>query len=93
MLIVSYDFEENRPRAKFSKFLKKFGGKMQYSVFEIKNSPRILKNILSEVELKYKKQFTGSDSIVIIPLCETCEKKMVRYGYAENEEKDVVVFD
>lgn len=93
MLIVSYDFEENRPRAKFSKFLKKFGGKMQYSVFEIKNSPRILKNILSEVELKYKKQFTGSDSIVIIPLCEACEKKMVRYGYAENEEKDVVVFD
>ncbi len=92
MLVVSYDFEESGPRTKFSKFLKKFGRKMQYSVFEIKNSQRVLKNILSEVELKYKKQFTGSDSIVIIPICEACEKKMVRYGYAKNEEEDVIVF-
>jgi CRISPR-associated protein Cas2 len=92
MLIISYDFEENRPRAKFAKFIKKFGRKMQYSVFEVKNSPRVLKNILSEIELKYKKQFSGSDSIVIVPLCEACEKKMVRYGYAANEERDVIIF-
>ena len=62
---ISYDFEDNRKRARFAKFLKKFGRKIQYSVYEIKNSPRVLQNILSEIELKYKKDFSGSDSILI----------------------------
>lgn len=92
MLIVSYDFTENRPRTKFSKFLSKFGRKLQYSVYEIRNSSRILRNILDEVELRYKKQFKDSDSIVVMPLCETCKKKVVRYGYSENDEKEVVIF-
>lgn len=92
MLIVSYDFKRNNPRARFSKFLKKFGRKLQYSVYEIRHSPRVLQNILSEVELKYKKQFCNADSIIIMPLCEACKKKVVRYGYAVNEEKDVVIF-
>jgi len=93
MLLVSYDFENNRVRAKFSKFLKKFGRKIQYSVYEIRNSDRILQNILSEVELGYKKSFRNTDSIIIAPLCESCRKKVVRYGYAKNDEKEVVVFE
>jgi len=91
MLIVSYDFENNSSRSRFSKFLKKFGGKIQYSVYEIKNSQRILQNILDEVELNYKKDFTGADNILIFSLCEACKKKIVRYGYAKNEEKEVIV--
>lgn len=93
MLIVSYDFTDNRIRTRFSKFLKKFGRKIQYSVYEIKNSPRILRNILDEVELRYKKQFKGSDSILIFQICEGCKKKIIRYGYAKNEEKEIVYFE
>ncbi|MBI5401556.1 CRISPR-associated endonuclease Cas2 [Candidatus Wolfebacteria bacterium] len=93
MLFISYDFERNNPRAKFSKFLKKFGRKIQYSVYEIRHSQRVLQNILSEVELKYKKQFRNADSIVIVPICEACQKKIVRYGFAANEEKDVIIFE
>ncbi|PIU14811.1 CRISPR-associated endonuclease Cas2 [bacterium (Candidatus Gribaldobacteria) CG08_land_8_20_14_0_20_39_15] len=92
MLIVSYDFTDNHIRSRFSKFLKKFGGKIQYSVYEIKNSQRILQNILDEVELNYKKDFTGADSILIFSLCEACKKKIVRYGYAKNEESEVIIF-
>lgn len=92
MLVVSYDFENNKPRARFSKFLKKFGRKLQYSVYEIRHSPRVLQNILSEVELKYKEEFKNTDSIIIMPLCEGCKKKVARYGYAKNDEKDVVIF-
>ena len=66
---------------------------MQYSVYEIRNSPRVLQNIKIEIELKYKKSFTGADSIVIFQICEGDKKKVVRYGYAENEEKEVVVFE
>jgi len=92
MLVISYDFENNKPRTRFSRFLKKFGRKLQYSVYEIRHSARVLQNILSEVELKYKKEFRNADSILIMPLCEACQKKIVRYGYAKNDEKDVVVF-
>lgn len=90
MIIVSYDFEENRPRARFSKFLEKYGHRIQYSVFEIRDSKRVLQNILTEVELKYKKEFTGADSIVIFQICEGCKKKVKRYGYARHEESDLI---
>ncbi|MFH1188268.1 MAG: CRISPR-associated endonuclease Cas2 [bacterium] len=93
MLIVAYDFVSNKTRAQFSRFLKKFGRKIQYSIFEIENSPRILQNILDEVEYKYKKRFEDSDSILIFSVCEGCQKKIARYGYAKNEEKEVVVFE
>jgi len=92
MFIICYDFKNDKSRAKFSKFLKKFGRKIQYSVYEIKNSQRILKNILNEIELKYKKCFSGGDSILIFQICESCKKKIIRYGYAANEEKEIVFF-
>jgi CRISPR-associated protein Cas2 len=93
MFIVSYDFESNRRRTKFSKFLKKFGRRIQYSIFEIKNSARVLRNISTEVEKIYEPHFTNADSILIMHLCETCKGKVKRYGYAANEEEEVVVFE
>lgn len=90
MLIVSYDFESDKTRAKFARFLEKHGHRLQYSVFEIKDSQRVLQNILTEVELKYKKFFTGADSIVIFQICEGCRKKIHRYGYAKHEESDLI---
>lgn len=92
MLLISYDFTENKVRAKFAKFLKKYGRKLQYSVYEIKNSPRILNIILNEIELKYKKLFTTADSILIFPISEADETKTIRYGYAAQEEQKVVMF-
>ncbi|MFH1255474.1 MAG: CRISPR-associated endonuclease Cas2 [bacterium] len=92
MIIVCYDFSNDKIRNKFSKFLKKFGRKIQYSIFEIRNSQRILQNILDEVELKYKKYFRNSDSVLIFRICEGCKKKIVRYGYAANEEEEILFF-
>lgn len=92
MIFVSYDFEGNKIRARFSRFLKKFGRKVQYSVYEIRNSQRVLQNILDEIELKYRNQFKNADSIIIIHPCEACKKKIIRYGYAKNEESDVIIF-
>jgi len=93
MFLISYDFTDDKKRTKFSKFLKKFGRKIQYSVYEIRNSPRVLQNILIEIELKYRKHFCKTDSIIILWLCESCIKKVKRYGYAENEEKEIVIFE
>ena len=66
MIIVCYDFHSDRKRTRFSKFLKQFGNRIQYSVYSIKNSRRIINNIISEVEYKYKKQFNNTDHILIL---------------------------
>jgi len=90
MLIITYDISDDKVRAKFSKFLKKFGRKIQYSVYEIDNSPRVLNNIKTEINLRYEKLFEGSDSVLIFSVCEGCEKKIMRFGYAKNEESGII---
>lgn len=89
MLLISYDISNDKVRTKFSKFLSKFGFRLQYSVFEIKNSENILKNIENEIKNVYMKSFTEEDSVIIFSLSATCKKTC--YGYAKNEEKDVFV--
>lgn len=89
MLIVSYDISDNKTRGKFSKFLKQFGRRIQFSVYELEHSERFLKIILLEIEQKFMKRFTNSDSVLIIDLN---SKKIHRYGYAFNEEQDILYF-
>ncbi len=86
MLLVSYDISNDKIRTRFSKFLSKFGFRLQYSVFEISNSETVLKNIITEIENSYVKYFTEDDSIIIFDLSATCKKTC--YGYAKNEEKE-----
>lgn len=90
MLYVSYDFGDEKRRGKFRKFLKKLGRRMQFSVYELKNSKRILRNVMTEVEMKYEPSFTKEDTVIIIETCEACTKKIRRYGYAANEECEVL---
>lgn len=90
MLICAYDFASDKKRAKFAKFLRKYGYRIQYSIFLLDNSKRVLQNVINEINLKYKKDFTGLDSILIFSTCEACDKKILRYGYAKNEDIDVL---
>lgn len=88
-MIVSYDIADDKTRTRFSKFLQKFGFRLQYSVFEIHNSERVLKNIQNEIKNVYEKTFTEEDSIVIFKLSQTCEK--ISYGYAKNNSEDFIL--
>jgi len=90
MLICAYDFANDKKRAKFAKFLSKYGYRIQYSIFKLNNSKRVLQNVVQHIESKYKKDFKGIDSVVIFTICEACEKKILRYGYAKNEDIDVL---
>ena len=92
MLIVSYDFANDKTRSKFSKFLEQYGWRMQYSVFVVRNSPRVLRNIVAEIDKRYKKLFKENDSIVIFPVCASCKGKVITYGNARHELEDVVYF-
>lgn len=89
MLLVSYDISNDKVRTRFSKFLAKFGFRLQYSVFEINNSDTVLKNIQTEIENTYVKHFTEEDSIIIFNLSKTCKKTC--YGYAKNEDKEFFI--
>lgn len=89
MLIVSYDISDDKLRTKFSKFLSKFGGRLQYSVFEIRNSDRILENITTQIKYDFEKKFSQNDSIMIFNLSKNCE--ITQYGYAKNNEKDLII--
>lgn len=90
MLIVSYDISDTKVRTRFSKFLKKYGRRLQYSVYEIKNSNRILKNVVAEIEKNFEKEFTKADSVFIFNIK---NKEILRFGYAKNEEEDLLIFE
>lgn len=91
MIMICYDFSNDKVRAKFAKFLNQYGRKVQYSVYEIRNSKRILENILEEIEYKFKKNFTSSDSVLIFQICEADKKKIIRYGFPSLEEKELIM--
>lgn len=91
MIIISYDISDNKKRARFSKYIQKFGHRLQYSVYEINNSERILNNIISDLNNKYIKQFDQYDSVYIFQLSSTC--KITKYGYARNEDNDLIIVE
>lgn len=89
MIVVSYDISDDKLRTKFSKYLSKFGHRLQYSVFEIDNSKRIVDNIVTDIKNRFEKCFTQQDSAIIFKLSSSCE--VLRFGYAKNDEKDFFI--
>ena len=89
MIIISYDISNDKLRTKFAKYLSRFGHRLQYSVFEIDNSEKILNNIMADISNTYEKRFSQEDSVIIFILSKTC--KAVKYGYAKNEDADVIM--
>lgn len=89
MLVISYDIADDKLRTKFSKFLCKFGGRIQYSVFEIRNSERALDNIMTHITANFEKKFSQCDSVIIFNLSKQC--KITKYGYAKNDNSDLLI--
>ena len=89
MIVVSYDISDDKLRTKFSKYLSKFGHRLQYSVFEIDNSKRIVDNIVTDIKNRFEKCFTQQESVIIFELSSSCE--VLRFGYAKNDEKDFFI--
>lgn len=91
MLIVSYDISNNKLRTKFSNYLSKFGHRLQFSVFQLKNSKRILQNIIAEINGNFSKRFKDVDSVIIFKMSQNCEK--YSFGYAKNDDEELIVID
>lgn len=89
MLLVSYDISDNKVRTRFAKFLSRFGHRLQYSVFEIDNSDRFIDVISAEIENRFNKYFTEADSVIVFKMTNSCE--IIRYGYAKNDEEEMII--
>lgn len=89
MILISYDIQNDKLRTRFSKYIKKFGFRAQYSVYEIKNSKRILANIMADITNKYEKLFCETDSVIIIETNENC--KITKWGYTKNDNNDIIL--
>lgn len=90
MLVVSYDIKNDKLRTKFSKMLTKNGAiRLQYSVYEINNTNRVMNNLMVIIESEYASLFDGGDSVIIFDVSEV---KLKKYGNAIHRDKDVLYF-
>lgn len=89
MIIISYDITNNKKRTQFNKYIRKFGHMLQYSVYEIENSERILNNIVADLNNKWLKKFDQTDSVYIFQMSSSC--KIQKYGYARNEDSELLI--
>ena len=91
MIIVSYDISNDKKRRHFQKFIEKFGHRIQYSVYEIENSDRILNNVVAQITNKFEKQFDESDSVFIFVLSTSC--KTLKFGFPRHEDKALLIVE
>ena len=90
MLVVSYDIKDDKLRTKFSKMLTKNGAvRLQYSVYEINNTERVMNNLMVIIENEYVPKFDGGDSVIIFDVSAV---KLKKYGNAIHRDKDIVYF-
>jgi CRISPR-associated protein Cas2 len=86
MILISYDIARTKLRTKFAKYIKKFGYRLQFSVYEITHSAAMLDKIKVEIDNNFMKLFGESDSVIIIETSATC--KINRYGNVKHDEAD-----
>lgn len=88
MIIISYDIKNNKLRSRFAKMLEANGAvRLQYSVFEARNSKRILDNLRLSIQQEYGPIFCMDDSVVIFH-CD--EEKTEKYGNAIHRDSDIL---
>ncbi len=87
MIIISYDIANDKMRAQFSKMLTKHGAiRLQFSVYEMRNTKRIVDNLIIKVE-SFAKHFSMDDSVVIFCVADSA---IIKYGNAIHRDRDIV---
>lgn len=88
MIIISYDIKNDKIRTKFAKMLRAQGAiRLQFSVYEVNNTQRIINNIKTNIVDRYSKLFTGADSVLIF---DAPNAKVEKYGNAIHRDSDIV---
>ena len=76
-------------RTRFAKMLQKNGAiRLQFSVYEVDNTKRIVNNLIIRIEA-YAKHFTADDSVVIF---DVDSDHITKYGNAIHRDQPIVYF-
>lgn len=87
MIVISYDIADDKLRAKFSRLLTKNGAiRLQYSVYEVNNTNRVIENLKLKID-DFAKKFDLDDSVIIF---EVSSVKLKKYGNAIHRDEDIV---
>lgn len=87
MVIISYDIADDKIRSRFSKMLQKHGAiRLQFSVYELRNTKRIMDNLVVRIE-DFSKQFTPADSVIIF---DVKSSHLTKYGNAIHRDQPIV---
>ncbi len=87
VIIVAYDISSDKTRTQFSKFLERYGVRVQFSVFEIENSKRVLDIVKTAIKSKFGEKFEEGDSIYVF---KTNHKDSMRFGSASLLDNDII---
>jgi len=86
-VIVTYDIQDDKLRRHVSEFLLKYGVRLQFSVFEVVNSPRVIEILCEGIKREFQPRFTEADSVIIFF---TNLDKAITYGNAKHLNEEVV---
>ncbi len=87
MIVVSYDITDDLMRSRFVRMLRKNGAiRLQYSVYEIMNTKRVVDNLIIKIE-SYAKHFTAADSVILF---DVQADRLTKYGNAIHRDQSVV---
>ncbi len=90
MLLISYDIKNSKVRTRFSRMLQKNGAiRLQFSVYEVSNSSRILDNIKLKIEKEFSPLFNFDDSVVIFKVN---DNDIIKYGNAIHRDEAIIYF-
>ena len=86
--LISYDIKNDKIRTKFAKMLRAQGAiRLQFSVYEVNNTQRIIDNIKINIVDKFSKLFTGADSVLIF---DAPNAKVQKFGNAIHRDAEIV---
>ena len=86
--IVTYDISDDKIRTQFSKFLMKYGVRIQFSVYEVRNSNRIIDLVKHAIDTKFGDLFEPGDSVYIFT---ANQDNTWRYGSASLLDNDLIL--
>jgi len=87
-LVVAYDVVSTMRRTHLVKFLKHYGRRVNYSVFEVKISPEKMEILSNGIRKRINPK---KDCVLIYELCSTCLKKRTCLGVSKTDDTPAVV--
>jgi CRISPR-associated protein Cas2 len=87
MILVTYDISNTKTRTKLSKFLERYGRRLQFSVFEISQPDYTIELIKKTINQEFRSKIKRNDSILFVPIFPSLENQIVRIGKTIQAEK------